>query len=161
MTTDIVVLERALVVMAVCMAVQTLLCVGASIGAFVAWRRASSAVLEVKAAAELQVVELRGHIERMSATVDDTARALRHGTEAVDGAINDMRDTLGTMKRSVGSVASAVMAPRTALAVGLLQGFNMWRKHRAAQRIGDTRHFADVATQSKGDATWHAGTNRK
>lgn len=138
MTTDIVVLERALVVMAVCLAVQTLLCVAASIGALVAWRRASSAVLEARSAAELQVAELRGHIERMSATVNDTARALRHGTEAVDGAIQDMRDTLGTVTRSVGSVASAVTAPRTALAVGLLQGLNMWRKHRAAQRIADT-----------------------
>ncbi|HYE89101.1 MAG TPA: hypothetical protein VEA16_22275 [Vicinamibacterales bacterium] len=135
MTTDIAVLERALVVMAVCMAIQTLLCIAAAIGALVAWRRASDAVAQAKAAAEVQVAELRSQLERMSATVDQTARALRHGTEAVDEAIHDMRDTLGTVKRSVGSVASAVTGPRTALAVGLLQGFNMWRKHKSAQRV--------------------------
>lgn len=135
MTTDIVVLERALVVMAICMAIQTVVSVGAAIAAVIAWRRAGEAVAAAKASAELQVAELRNHLERMSTTVDATARALRHGTEAVDVAISDMRDTLGTVKRSVGTVATAVTAPRAALAVGVLQGINMWRRRKAARRM--------------------------
>ena len=52
MTTDIAVLERALIVMAVCVVIQTLLFVAAGVGAFIAWRRASAALVEAKAAAE-------------------------------------------------------------------------------------------------------------
>ena len=39
MTTDTAVLERALVVMAIAMSVQTLLFIGAAVAAFIAWRR--------------------------------------------------------------------------------------------------------------------------
>ena len=141
MTTDITVLERAMVVMAVCMAVQTLLCLAGTVAAFVAWRRAADAVAEAKTLAQAQVLELRAHLERMSDTVDETAQALRHGTAAVDEAITDVRDAMGTVSRSVGSVASAVNAPRAAIALGVLQGIHYWRKRRAAQRL-----VADAAT---------------
>jgi hypothetical protein len=135
MTTDIVVLERALVVMAVAMSIQTLLLVAGAAGAFVAWRRASEALVAAKANAESQIAELRGHLERMSLTVDETGRALRHGTAAVEETITDVREAMGTVGRSVGSVASAVTAPRAALAVGVIQGVQYWRKRRAAQRM--------------------------
>ena len=135
MTTDIAVLERAMVVMAACMALQTLLFFVGTIAAFIAWRRAGEALAEAKALAEAQVVVLRAHLERMSDTVDETARALRHGTAAVDDAITDVRNVMGTVSHSVGSVASAVNAPRAALAVGVLQGIQYWRKRRAAQRV--------------------------
>ena len=46
MTTDIAVLERALIVMAVCLVIQTLLFVATGVGAFIAWRRASAALLD-------------------------------------------------------------------------------------------------------------------
>ena len=68
MTTDTVVLERALVVMAISMAVQTLLFMGAAIAAFVAWRRTTAAIAEAKAKAEAQVAELRVYLDRMAAT---------------------------------------------------------------------------------------------
>jgi hypothetical protein len=42
---------------------------------------------------------------------------------------------MGTVTRSVGTVASAVAAPRAALAVGVLEGIQFWRKRRAAQRL--------------------------
>jgi methyl-accepting chemotaxis protein len=135
MTTDIAVLERAMVVMAVCMVVQTLLYIAGALGAFVAWRRAAEALTEAKAIAQAQANELRGHLERMSDTVDETAQALRHGTQTVDGVITDVRDAMGTVSRSVGSVASAVNAPRAALAIGVLEGLKYWRKRRAAQRM--------------------------
>jgi hypothetical protein len=135
MTTDIAVLERAMVVMAASMVVQTLLCIAGAVAAFVAWRRATAALIEAKALVQAQAIELRGHLERMSDTVDETAQALRHGTQSVDEVITDVRDAMGTVSRSVGSVASAVNAPRAALAIGVLQGIQYWRKRRAAQRV--------------------------
>ncbi len=135
MTTDTAVLERALVVMAIAMSIQTLLFVGAAIGAFIAWRRAAAALEEAKAKAEAQVVELRAFLDRMAVTVDETARALRRGTNAADDLMTDVRDAMGTVRNSVGTVASVVSAPRAALAVGLLKGIQVWRKRRAAQRL--------------------------
>jgi hypothetical protein len=135
MTTDTAVLERALVVMAVAMSVQTLLFIGAAVGAFIAWRRATEALVEARARAEAQVAELRGFLDRMSITVDETARALRRGTSAADDLMTDVRDAMGTVRTSVGSVASVVSSPRAALAVGVWKGIQFWRKRRAAQRL--------------------------
>jgi len=135
MPTDTAVLERALVVMAICMAVQTVICIAASIGAFIAWRRATAALTDARVAAEAQVLELRAHLAHVSATVDEAARALIRGTSAVDGVMTDMRDAMGTVRNSVGTVASVVTGPKTALALGLLRGLQTWRKSRAAHRI--------------------------
>ena len=66
MTTDTAVLERALVVMAIAMSVQTLLFIGAAVAAFVAWRRTTEAIAEAKAAAEAHVAELRVYLDRLS-----------------------------------------------------------------------------------------------
>lgn len=135
MTTDTAALERLLMVMAICMAVQTVMFVAVAIGGFIAWRRATDAVSAAKAAAEAQVLELRGHLEHVSATVDEAARALIRGTSAVDGVMTDVRDAMGTVRNSVGTVASVVTGPRTALALGLLRGLQTWRKRRTAQRL--------------------------
>lgn len=135
MTTDTAVLETALVVMAIAMTVQTLLFVGAAVAAFMAYRRASVALAEVRIKAEAQVAELRVHLDRLAVTVDETARALRRGTAAADDLMTDVRDAMGTVRNSVGSVASAVSAPKAALALGLLRGIQFWRKRRAAQRL--------------------------
>jgi hypothetical protein len=135
MTTDTAVLERALVVMAIAMSVQTLLFIVAAVGAFIAWRRTTEAVAEAKARAEAHVADLRVYLDHLSLTVDETARALRRGTSAADDLMNDVRDAMGTVRNSVGTVASAVSAPRAALAFGLWRGIQFWRKRRAAQRI--------------------------
>jgi hypothetical protein len=135
MTTDTAVLEQAVIVMAVCMALQTAIFAGAAVAAFVAWRRTTAAVAEVAARTEVQVAELRSYLDRMAVTVDETARALRRGTSAVDEAITDVRDVMGTMRNSVGTVAHAVGAPRAALALGLWRGLQFWRKRRAEQRV--------------------------
>jgi len=134
MTTDIAVLERAMVVMAVAMAIQTLLLVAGVIAAFVAWRRAADAMAEARLMAEAQAQQLRAHLERMSDTVDETARALRHGTAAVEDVITDARDAVGTVRNSMGTVASVVTGKRAALAVGLYKGFQIWRQRRDRQR---------------------------
>ena len=138
MTTDIAVLERALIVMAVCLVIQTLLFVAAGVGAFVAWRRASAALVLARAAAEAQAAELRAHLNRITGSVEETARALRRGSSSVDDVITDVRDALGTVRDSVGSVTSVVTAPRAALALGLWRGFQMWRKRRAARDVDVT-----------------------
>ena len=117
MTTDIAVLERAVIVMAICMAIQTALMVGVAIAAFIAWRRTTTALAEVSARTEAQVAELRAYLDRMAGTVDEAARALRRGTSAVDDVITDVRDAMGTMKSSVGTVAQVVTGPRAALAL--------------------------------------------
>lgn len=135
MTTDTAGLETALVVMAVCMVIQTVMLVGVAIGAYIAYRRAENALAEVKLTAEAHIGELRGQVQRIAATVDDTAAALRRGTEAVDGVMTDMRDAMGTVRNSVGTVASVVSGPRTALALGLWKGLQSWRRHRGAQRV--------------------------
>jgi hypothetical protein len=121
--------------MAVAMSVQTLLFIGAAVAALVAWRRASEALADARASAEAQVAELRVYLDRMSITLDETARALRRGASAADDLMTDVRDAMGTVRNSVGTVASVVSAPRAALAVGLWKGIQFWRKRRAAQRL--------------------------
>ena len=135
MTTDTAVLESALTVMAISMVVQTLLFIAAAVAAFIVWRRTADALADVKAKAELQVAELRACLDRMAVTVDETARVLRRGTDSVDDVITDMRDAMGTVRSSVGSMAQVVTAPRAALALGLWRGIQVWRKRRAAQRV--------------------------
>src|SRR6185295_18218786 len=119
MPTDSAVLERALTVMAICMAVQTVLCVSGAIAAFIAWRRASVALEDAKASTEAQLREVRGYLERMTARVDDISDAFVRTTATVDGVVEDARGAMGTMRSSMGSVASVVTAPRAALAMGL------------------------------------------
>jgi hypothetical protein len=138
MTTDIAVLERALVVVAICLVIQTLLFVSAGIGAFIAWRRAETALVQAKALAEAQAAEFRSHLNRITGSVEETARALRRGTSSVDDVMTDVRDALGTVRDSVGSVANVVTAPRAALALGLWRGIQMWRKRRAARDVDAT-----------------------
>lgn len=130
MTTDIAVLEPALIVIAVCLVIQTLLSVAAGIGAFIAWRRATVALAEARAAIDAERLELRTRMDRITAAVEETGRSLRRGTTAADDLIGDVRDAMGTMRDSVGTVASVVSAPRAALAFGLWRGFQMWRKRR-------------------------------
>jgi len=137
MTTDTAVLEGALTVMAISMVIQTLLCIAAAVAGFIAWRRTTAALAEAKAKAEAQVAELRVYLDRLTATLDETSRALRRGQNAVDNVMTDVRDAMGTVRSSVGTVASVVTAPRAALAVGLWQGLQYWRKRRAAQRVAE------------------------
>jgi hypothetical protein len=143
MPTDIAVLERAMVVMAVCMVLQTLLFVAAGVGAFIAWRRAGAALAQARAEADAKVQELREHLNRITATVDEAARAVRRGSTAVDEVMTDVRDAMGSVRQGVGTVASVVTAPRAAMAMGLWQGFQMWRKRRGSRRV-DTEATAEL-----------------
>lgn len=124
--------------MAVCMALQTVIFIAGAVAMFIAWRRTSDALSDAKATAEAQVAELRAHLDRMAHTVDATSRALLRGTDSVDHVMSDVRQAMGTMRESVGSVASVVSAPRAALAIGLWQGYQFWRRRRAAQQRPST-----------------------
>ncbi len=128
MTTDLVVMERALIFMAVCLAVQTLMMVGGALAAFLAYRNAKAAVDE-------KMVELQAHIDRISATVDEAVSAVKRATGAVGDVVDDARDALGSVRHGVASVASIATAPRTAVAIGVLRGVQWWRRRRAAERL--------------------------
>jgi hypothetical protein len=135
MPTDTVVLERTLIVMAVCMAVQTLMCIAAAVGAFIAWRKTTVAVAAAKETADAQIAELRAQLDRVAATVDDAARAIIRGASAVDDVVTDARSAVGRVGSTVGTVASVVSGKKTALAIGLFRGYQAWRKRKDAQRL--------------------------
>lgn len=135
MTTDIAVVERALVIMAIAMSAQTLLFAGAAIAGFVAWRKASLAFEEARDALSEEVAHLRAQVERVSGTVEAVAGSMQRGTEAVGDVVSDVRQAMGTLRHSVGSVASVVTGPRVALAVGLMRGVASWRRRRGAKRL--------------------------
>jgi len=135
MPTDTAVLERAVVVMAICMAIQTVMFVAAAIGGFIAWRKTAAAVSEAKLAADTQIAELRGQLDRVAQTVDEAAHALIRGASAVDEVVTDARDAVGRVGSTVGTVASVVSGKKAALAIGLFRGYQAWRKRRDAQHI--------------------------
>lgn len=135
MTTDTAVMEQALVVMAIAMSAQTLLLLGAAIGAYVALRKANLAFENARIGLNARVDELRVHLDRLSGTVDNVAGSVRRSTDAVGDVVSDVRDAMGTVRNSVGTVASVVTAPKTALAIGLLRGAAMWRRRRVAKRL--------------------------
>lgn len=124
MTTNTAVMEQALVVMAVAMSLQTLLFVGAAIGAVVAWRKASR-----------ELALLRSHVDRISGTVDEVADSVRRATSTVGAAVSDVRNAVGALRNSVGTAAAVVAAPRAALAFAVLRGLAMWRRRRASTRV--------------------------
>ena len=134
-TDDVVVIQRALVFMAVFMGIQTLITVGVALAAFFAYRNAKVAVDE-------KVVELQGHInqvkaniDRISDTVDDAVLAVKRGTNAVNEVVEDARHAIGTVRHGVASVASVATAPKTAMALGVIRGVQWWRRRRAAERL--------------------------
>ena len=134
-TEDVVVIQRALVFMAVFMGIQTLITVGAAIAAFFAYRSAKVAVDE-------KVIELQGHIDqvkanidRISNTVDDAVLAVKRGTNAVNEVVEDARHAIGTVRHGVASVAAVATAPKTAMALGVIRGVQWWRRRRAAERL--------------------------
>jgi len=134
MTTDTAVIEQALVAMAIAMCVQALLFVGLAIGAFVAWRQANRAMEEARLVMQQEIAFLRGHVDRISGTVEEVAGSVLRGTSAMGDVVSDVRDAMGTVGTSLHSVASVVTAPRTAVAIGLLRGLSALRKRRASHR---------------------------
>ena len=145
MTTDTAVIEQALVAMAIAMSVQTLLFVGVAIGAFVAWRQASRAMDEARLAMHQEIAFLRGHVDRISDTVEEVAGSVLRGTSAMGDVVSDVREVVGTVGTSLHSVATVVAAPRAALALGLLRGLAALRGRRASHRASKRATPASAA----------------
>lgn len=134
-TDDVVVMERALVFMAVFMGIQTLITVAGAIGAFLAYRSAKVAIDEKVSELQGHINQVKAHIDRISTTVDDAVLAVRRGTEAVGEVVEDARNAIGTVRHGVASVASVATAPKTAMALGVIRGVQWWRRRRAAERL--------------------------
>jgi hypothetical protein len=143
--TDLAVIERTLIVMAVAMAVQSLLLVGGAIGAWIAYRRATSAL-------EHEVRELRARTDEVAAAVHRAAAAVARGTDAVSGAVDEARHAAGSVGAWVGSLATVVSTPRAAAAVGVLRGVQWWRRRRT-RTLGagraDTRGSASFSVSNQ------------
>ena len=134
-TEDVVVMERALVFMAVFMGIQTLITVAVALGAFLAYRNAKLAVDQKVVELQGHLNQVKAHIDRISHTVDDAVLAVRRGTEAVGEVVEDARNAIGTVRHGVASVASVATAPKTAMALGVIRGVQWWRRRRAAERL--------------------------
>ena len=135
MPTDTAVLERTLIVMAICMAIQTAICVAAAIGAFIAWRRTAAAVAAARVTADAQIAGFKETLDRVSAKVDAAASAVIRGASAVDDAVTDARESFGSVKSSVSGVAKAVAAPEAAIAMSLWRGFQFLRGRKGPTRL--------------------------
>lgn len=117
---ETVMTERALMVMAVCLVIQTIGMTVGSIAVFVAWRR-------TKLALDSQVAELRTRVDRVSDSVEQAAHVFEQSVSAVHDAVDGTRE-------AVRSAAAIVSSPRTALAYGALRGVQWWKRFRAEQR---------------------------
>jgi hypothetical protein len=115
-----VVMERALIVMAVCLVVQTIGMSIAAVAAAMAWRR-------TKLALDLEMVEMRTRLDRVSNSVEDAAHAFREGVTAVHSAVDGTREVLKTAVTAVGN-------PKAALAMTAVRGWQWWRRTRAERR---------------------------
>ena len=136
MTTDeMVVIERAVVFMAVFMGIQTLITVAAALGAFLAYRSAKAAIDEKVVELQGHINHVKAHIDRISNTVDDAVLAVKRGTHAVNEVVEDARQAIGSVRHGVASVATVATAPKTAVALGVIRGVQWWRRHRAAERL--------------------------
>ena len=117
-------LERALVVIAVTQVVQTALLIGAAAAAWIVYRRTATA-------AEREMRELAARIDEVMRLVRRAGDAVDRSTEAVHAAVDDARHAVETVGSWTGTVATAVGAPRTAAALGVLRGIQWWRARRA------------------------------
>jgi hypothetical protein len=118
--TETVMTERALIVMAVCLVIQTIGMTIGSIAVFVTWRR-------TKLELDSQIAELRGKVDRVSDSVEQAAHAFEQSVSAVHDAVDGTREAVKT-------AAAIVSSPKTALAFGALRGLQWWKRVRAEQR---------------------------
>lgn len=123
MPLDPVIVERALIVMAVCAALQVLMMGGVLIGLFVAWQRA-------RRLADEQLAALHARLDDVSQKVQTAVTAVDRVAGGTNALVHDAGDV-------VRSVASAMAAPRTVLLAGAARmagrALARWRGTRAAR----------------------------
>lgn len=119
-----VLIERALVVMAVCMAIQTIGSVAVWIWTFVTYRRVNAAVERTKAAIDIELSDMRARLDRVSDGIEQAALTLNRSASAI-------HDTVADTTHAIKTAASYVATPRAALALGVLRGLQWFRRVRA------------------------------
>ena len=117
-------IERALMVMAACMAIQTLGTLIMWIAAFVAYRRVNAAVERTKAAIDIELSDMRARLDRVSDGIEQAALTLNRSASAI-------HDTVADTTHAIKTAASYVATPRAALALGVLRGLQWFRRMRA------------------------------
>lgn len=149
---DLAGMERALVVIAVCVVVQTLLVLGAALGAWLAYRRTAALASE-------QLKLLHAKTDDIAASVQKAVDAVDRGTEAfrlvmddarttvqaVSTAVDDARDSMRTVSDWTGNVVTAMSTPKAAAAYGVMRGVQWWRRRR------ETKARASAIASSPGD----------
>ena len=78
--------------------------------------------------------ELGARIDEVVRLVQRAGEAVDRGSDAVNAVVDDARHAVETVGSWTGSVATALGAPRTAAALGVLRGIRWWRTRRARQR---------------------------
>jgi hypothetical protein len=126
--TDLSTMERALGIIAISVALQTVLMLAGAVAAYVAYRRATAAI-------DLQLAELRTTTAELAGTVNRAAESVARGTQVVTSAIDDARQSAGAVGAWLGTAASIVTTPRTAAAVGLLRSVQWWKSRRRAAKL--------------------------
>jgi len=119
-----VLIERALVVMAACLAIQTLGSLILWIAMFVAYRRVNAAVEKAKAAMDIELSDMRARLDRVSDGIEQAALTLNRSASAI-------HDTVADTTHAIKTAASYVATPRAALALGVVRGLQWFRRMRA------------------------------
>ena len=128
-------IERAVGIIAISVAVQTVLMLGLAIAGFLAYRRATAAFGQ-------QLADLHATTQELSVTVGRAADSVSRGAQVVTSAIDDARHSANTVGMWLGSAATVVTKPKTAAAVGVLRAAEWWqRRRRAAKLARDTNSF--------------------
>lgn len=131
--TDLSTMERALNIIAVGIALQTVLLIGGAVAAYLAYRRTTVALTG-------QIVELRAMADALSVTVNRAADTVAHGAHVVTSAVDDARQSAHNAAAWLNTAAAVVTTPRTAAAMGLLRGVAWWKNRRRAARTAPVNH---------------------
>jgi hypothetical protein len=119
-----VLIERALIVMAVCMAIQTVGSLIMWVAAFVTYRRVTAAIERATAALDIELSDMRARLDRVSDGIEQAALTLNRSASAI-------HDTVADTTHAIKTAASYVATPRAALALGVLRGLQWFRRMRA------------------------------
>jgi hypothetical protein len=121
---ELAVVERALVVIAVTQVLQTALIVVGLAAAWIGYRRAATAV-------DREMRELRAKTAEVVRLVQQAGDAVGRGTDAVSAVVDDARHAVETVGSWSSVAATALGTPRAAAALGVLRGIQWWRSRRA------------------------------
>ena len=116
-------IERALIVMAVCMAIQTVGSLIMWIAAVVTYRKVNAAIDRTKAAIDIELSDMRARLDRVTDGIEQAALTLNRSASAI-------HDTVADTTHAIKTAASYVATPRAALALGVLRGLQWFRRMR-------------------------------